>query len=324
MVPVTGLAMAINTTFSSILNEIQLSNLNFSIQMTPFAAYITLKKSVQRDLNGDCAVPSPPLLSLLQRAQQETLNLQNENNQLRSNIAVLEEKYENVVSENDDLVAKIKESNKNIKALTDTTNTLQCKISEAERKDAKNRIENVGLESKMKAVKNKYVEELNDLKVRARDLEKGNKMKEKDIHNLSKSLDSARSTIKALKYEKSQLKTSKTKLETEITKLKRVETTKKKVVPNAKQNAKDVNENNNLNPGAPSEMFEPLFMPSMVSHWNPQVMKVYQRPASISSMITHCTLLPPPSRSFLSMKEVLHYEILALDKIIDRMFPSFK
>ena len=29
------------------------------------------------------------------------------------------------------------------------------------------------------------LEELNDLKVRARDLEKGNKMKEKEIHNLS-------------------------------------------------------------------------------------------------------------------------------------------
>ena len=130
-------------------------------------------------------------------------------------------------------------------------------------------------------------------------------MKEKEIHNLSKSLDSARSTIKALRYKKSQLKNSKTKLKTGITKIKKVETTKKKVVPISKQKAEDLDENH-LNPGALSETSEPesLFLPSMVSHWNPQVMKMYQRPASISSMITHCALFPPGS-SFLSMKEVL-------------------
>ena len=75
----------------------------------------------------------------------------------------------NIVSENVNLVAKIKENNKNFKALTDTTKILLCKISEAERKDAKSRIENVGLQSKMKAVKNKYVEDFNDLKVHARE-----------------------------------------------------------------------------------------------------------------------------------------------------------
>ena len=85
-----------------------------------------------------------------------------------------------------------------------------------------------------------------------------------------------------------------------------METTKKKVVPNSKQNAEDLYENNHLNPGALSETsdLEPLFLPSMVSHWNPQVMKMYQRPVSISSMITHSALFPPGS-SFLSMKEVL-------------------
>ena len=77
MVPVTELKMAINTTFTSILNEIQLSNLNFSIQTTPFAAYITLKKSVQKDLNGDYATPSPTILHLLQETQRQILYLKN-------------------------------------------------------------------------------------------------------------------------------------------------------------------------------------------------------------------------------------------------------
>ena len=59
MIPVTELEMATNTTFASIIKEIQLSNLNFVIKMTPFAAYITLKKSVQKDLNGVPATPAP-------------------------------------------------------------------------------------------------------------------------------------------------------------------------------------------------------------------------------------------------------------------------
>ena len=71
--------MAINTTFGSILNEIQLSNLNFSIQMTPFAAYIVSKKSAQKDLDGVPVSPSPPVLYLFQQAQQEYLALQDEN-----------------------------------------------------------------------------------------------------------------------------------------------------------------------------------------------------------------------------------------------------
>ena len=62
MLPVTELGMAASTTFSSILNEIQLSNLNFTNKMTPYAAYITLKKTVQKDMNGTLATPAPPLL----------------------------------------------------------------------------------------------------------------------------------------------------------------------------------------------------------------------------------------------------------------------
>ena len=70
---ITDLKMAVDATFSSIINEIQLSNLNFSLQITPFAAYITLKKSVIKDYYGIQAVPSPPILLLLQQANQ-TIN----------------------------------------------------------------------------------------------------------------------------------------------------------------------------------------------------------------------------------------------------------
>ena len=84
---VIDLETAVNATFYSILNEIQLSNLNFKIQVTPFAAHITLKKSALLDRNGNHAIPSPlspPILYLLEKAQQEIFMLREENSQLKA------------------------------------------------------------------------------------------------------------------------------------------------------------------------------------------------------------------------------------------------
>ena len=87
----TDLEMAVSAAFSSILNEIQLSNLNFKIEMTPFAAIVILKKSVLRDKNGYPAIPSPPILSLLQQSQLVISTLRNENAQLKASIQKNEE-----------------------------------------------------------------------------------------------------------------------------------------------------------------------------------------------------------------------------------------
>ena len=120
MVPVTELEMAVSTTYASLLNEIQLSNLNYSIQMTPFAAYITLKKSAQKDLNGEYASPSPPILFLLQNAQQEILRLQEENDKIKAAANVLGTKYENIVHENRCLQDTLEENKRYIKGLNST------------------------------------------------------------------------------------------------------------------------------------------------------------------------------------------------------------
>ena len=177
--------MAINTTFSSILHEIQLSNLNFCIQMTPFAAYITLKKSVQKDLNGVPATPSPPVLVLLQQAQQEVLHLQDENFRLKSANAALEKKCEDIVQTNASLVDLHEDVTKDNEALTATKNILHDKLVLAEKKDANQQIEYSRLESRMKDMKRKHDEEIKDLKSRAKDLDKENKRKEKDKLGLS-------------------------------------------------------------------------------------------------------------------------------------------
>ena len=52
-------------TFDKILDVIQRSNLNFQLQVSPFSAYISLKKSLVKDRSGSFLQPPPitPLLS---------------------------------------------------------------------------------------------------------------------------------------------------------------------------------------------------------------------------------------------------------------------
>ena len=164
MAPITELTMAINTTFTSIINEIQLSNLNFSIQMTPYAAYITLKKSMQKDLNGIFATPSPPVLVLLQQSQQEVLHLQEENFQLKSAAAVLEKKCEDMALENASLVDLHESVIKDNEALTAMKNSLQDKIVVAEKKDANQENEYNRLESKIRDLTRKHIADIKELK----------------------------------------------------------------------------------------------------------------------------------------------------------------
>ena len=47
--------------FDEILSSIKNSKLNFQLQLSPFTAYISLKKSFVRDKSGKVVVPSEPL-----------------------------------------------------------------------------------------------------------------------------------------------------------------------------------------------------------------------------------------------------------------------
>ena len=118
--------MAVDATFSSILNEIQLSNLNFTLQITPFAAYITLKKSVLTDQNGTKAVPSPPVLFLLQQAQQRNADLQEVNARLKIKSDTAEKTIENLVNEKAVLAEAIDATNNALAASKATNKDIHC------------------------------------------------------------------------------------------------------------------------------------------------------------------------------------------------------
>ena len=121
---VTELKMAVDATFSSIISEIQLSNLNFSLQITPFTAYITLKKSVIKDKHDNQAVPSPPILFLLQQAQQTIRELQEENEQLKIKSDATEMKNDALVNKNVALIEALDKNNKDLADSRATNNTL--------------------------------------------------------------------------------------------------------------------------------------------------------------------------------------------------------
>ena len=133
MDPVSDMAMAVNTTYSSILNEIQLSNLNYSIQMTPYASYITLKKSVQKDLTGAPATPSPPLLFLLQTSHQENNQLREENLRLKSAFEMQRIELDTVKREKECLENTVEESNLSVKALNTMIANLHSQLNVAEK-----------------------------------------------------------------------------------------------------------------------------------------------------------------------------------------------
>ena len=93
-----------------------------------------------------------------------------------------------------------------------------------------------------------------------------------------------------------------------------------KEIPTTPNESENKDENENISESESLNGSDPLFISSMLSHFNPNVTNFYQRPASISSMISHCVLSPPPGSSLLSMEDVLE----ALDKAVGRLFQSMK
>ena len=103
--------MAANPTFYSILHQVQTSNLNFKIEMTPFAASIILKKTVFKDKNGIAAIPSPPINLLLQQAEHQIFNLQNYIATLKETVEKLESNADESNKVIHDLSLKLEKSN---------------------------------------------------------------------------------------------------------------------------------------------------------------------------------------------------------------------
>ena len=134
--------MAASNSFFSILNEIQKSNLNFKIELSPFSAIVTLKKTVIRDSKGFSALPSPPSSFLLQQAQFEVSKLSQEISSLKSEHVQIKQEFKSAVEK----CEKLDEANEKLQLKYDgkikvEDNFLAKQIeADVEKKEMKNRI----------------------------------------------------------------------------------------------------------------------------------------------------------------------------------------
>ena len=330
----TDLKMAIDATFSSILNEIQLSNLNFTLQITPFAAYITLKKSVLRDQNGTKAVPAPPVIFLLQQAHQAIAELQEENNRLKINCDAAEKFNQKLVHENAILVEAIDVSNNKVAACNATTDTLRSKLEAAEEKNLEISSLKSSFEVSLKETKKSHKQEIANANSTIKSMEKGKKDQEKVIYNLKRNLESTRDILKNLKSDNSSLKISKAKLETEKRKLEKLIDQRDFKIAKLNKNYTDLNKNyvkpndssassstlKSSSPVKPVAIPSPIFTPSnpiypsMIAHWNPLPVEISSLPYS---MVTHTVAKPPsPILSLCSAEEFQEM----IDKMCERVF----
>ena len=91
--------MAASNKFDNLLKQVQSSNLNFRIELSPFTAVITLKKSLIKDKTGKFLSPPTSESTQLQQANNDKICLIEKIVNLENVVKSLENYYENAVSE---------------------------------------------------------------------------------------------------------------------------------------------------------------------------------------------------------------------------------
>ena len=108
-------AMAATITFETILNHVKSSNLNFQLQLSPFSALISLKKTLVKDQSGCSLLPPPSDSELLLKVELENQELVKQKHKLESFIESLTNSYDNSVSECENAFKTIHNLKKNLR-----------------------------------------------------------------------------------------------------------------------------------------------------------------------------------------------------------------
>ena len=142
-------AMIASNTFDRILQEIQTSNLNFQLQVSPFSAQISLKKSLVKDRKGSYCLQSESSMS---RTESEILILQNKNLKIENDLNKLYKSYERAVNDCEEALGRIKtlEENCENKHIKDEANQKFIKDNTSEIIADALRTENENLRAKIK------------------------------------------------------------------------------------------------------------------------------------------------------------------------------
>ena len=216
MNPVTEFTMAASTTFNSILNEIQMSKLNFTIQLTPFSAYITLKKTTQVNKDGIPLEPSPPTFMLLQKAYQDQYLENKENEKLSLALKDSEKKCDELTISNIDINKKLKSLEASLADVQAVNENLMMKIKGMDKQIANLINCEETIKGELKLEKKQHIQYVRESDSKIHTLNKTIKNKDKEIYNLTKNLKNSRENIANIKVGTSELKAAESKLKSQI------------------------------------------------------------------------------------------------------------
>ena len=100
--------MVANKTFDTILEQVRTSNLNFHLQISPFSALISLKKSPVKDKSGTPILPQVPPSSFSRTSEADIAALAAKNLQLEADLISLNKDYTDCVEDCADAHRKVK------------------------------------------------------------------------------------------------------------------------------------------------------------------------------------------------------------------------
>ena len=178
--------MLVSNAFDNILHQIQKSNLNFQLQMTPFSAIISLKKTVVKDKAGNpikssesCTSETSDTISSL-ASTAELTSLAIKNGQLEKNLETIKCDYAKAVNDCNDAHLRIK--------FLEKSNIPVKKEADAEKviADLEHELERVRIENKM------YQQKIKEQDEEIFDLNKIVKTKNEVSNNLNKQLNEIR------------------------------------------------------------------------------------------------------------------------------------
>merc|ERR1712179_739489 len=338
-----NLTMLATQSFNHILDQIQTSCLNFQIQISPFSAIISLKKSIIRDQSGK------PLLSkkLSNISSEDIDTLVMKNRELERKL----EEFQNFkqvacikVEANSSEQNKIKELEDVLSLARDILKDRGDKILELQvalkaAKEASCKTNNILVQNRAKFEKEKTVllkEHRAEVKAWKKDLGEERKEKIKLEKELKKVLCANKSG--KMDEKKQTNKTGNQKVESKVSTL---QVTNSKIVCSICAHPIDKfqpeyfcgemfnpscqtckSNDSSWLPDDPFSSFPSDSQPaSLVSHWLlPLQQSVPQNPSSIATLLTHCVKLPNPGDSFLSMEEILEL----MRNLFEEMRGSFK
>ena len=216
---VTDLKMATDVTFNSILTEIQLSKLNFAMQLTPFAAYITLKRSIVKDNNGNPFTPPLPMYLIYQQSSRDLEAARAEILRLNDALSESVKNCANLNSVNTSLLSKLNKVEEKLALQEDANVELAHKVEMKDKEVSKLVTIRKELENKLKLQNKESNEYANKTEAELKELFKTIKGKEKEVYNINKQLINYRDKESKIKAELAQVRSQNSSLKRNVSRL---------------------------------------------------------------------------------------------------------